>query len=182
MTNETTIKHKHAGHLIVIEGHAFKANDAGMWDLTDIWRTLGLPNGKAPGRWRGKEKDRLSKSQNLDSAKSGTENRLHATKRATLEYASWVSPEFKDVVFDAFEAILELPEVALIVADHMHKLGHTRSAEILTRMAFNDKCRWASLGHRNTAQGLKAAVGAGHLTIEGATSLALRDGLKGFKL
>lgn len=178
----TDIQHKHADHLIVIEGQAFKANASGMWDLTDIWQTLGLPNGKKPGQWRGKEKDRLSKMQNLHSAKSGTENRLHATKRATLAYAGWVSAEFEDVVYDAFEAILELPEVALIVADQMHKLGHTRSAEIITRMVFNDKCRWASRGHRNTAKGLKAAVGAGHLTTADAHTLALRDGLKGFKL
>lgn len=183
MTNETTIKHKHAGHLIVIEGHAFKANDAGMWDLTDIWQTLGLPKGKQPGRWRGKEKDRLSQSQNLDVRNMGDGgHRATATKRATIAYAGWVSPEFEDMVYDAFEAILELPEVALIVADHMHKLGHTRSAEIITRMVSNDKCRWASLGHRNTAKGLKAAVGAGHLTTADAHTLALRDGLKGFKL
>ncbi|MGY2181475.1 hypothetical protein [Pseudomonas agarici] len=44
----TDIKHKHAAHVIVIEGQAFKANNAGQWDLTDIWRTLKLPKGKAP--------------------------------------------------------------------------------------------------------------------------------------
>ncbi|MEB0044115.1 MULTISPECIES: hypothetical protein [unclassified Pseudomonas] len=34
------IKHKHAGHVIIIDGQAFKANDSGEWDLTDIWKTL----------------------------------------------------------------------------------------------------------------------------------------------
>lgn len=183
MTNETTIKHKHAGHLIVIEGHAFKANDAGMWDLTDIWQTLGLPKGKQPGQWNTLKEGRYMREMDFShSAKTGAVTVTNANKRATLSYAGWVSREFETMVYDAFEAILELPEVALIVADHMHKLGHTRSAEIITRMVFNDKCRWASRGHRNTAKGLKAAVGAGHLTIEGATSLAIRDGLKGFKL
>ncbi|MGE1525602.1 hypothetical protein [Pseudomonas putida] len=45
------IKHKHAAHVIIIEGKPFKANDSGMWDLTDIWRTLKLPKGKQPGKW-----------------------------------------------------------------------------------------------------------------------------------
>lgn len=46
----TDIKHKHAGHVIIIEGQAFKANDAGQWDLTDIWRTLKLPVKNGPAQ------------------------------------------------------------------------------------------------------------------------------------
>ena len=49
------IKHKHASHVIIIEGHAFKANDQGQWNLTDIWRTLKLPKGNAPAQWRTKQ-------------------------------------------------------------------------------------------------------------------------------
>ena len=139
------IKHKHAGHVIIIEGYAFKANDAGQWDLTDIWRTLKLPKGKAPGQWRTREAERLLTMQNLHSERAAKENRLHATKRATLEYAGWVSPEFKDVVYDAFEAILEMPEVAHIVADKMRSMGNDHSAVILERSStFNDKCDWNS--------------------------------------
>ena len=26
-------KHKHAGHIITIEGHSFKSNESGMWNL-----------------------------------------------------------------------------------------------------------------------------------------------------
>lgn len=180
----TDIQHKHAGHLIVIEGHAFKANDAGMWDLTDIWRTLELPKGKQPGKWMDTKKAKsLEQTGNIGSLNKGRAGSVtFATKRAAIAYAGWVSEEFETMVYDAFEAILELPEVALIVADHMTKLGHTRSAEILQRMAFNDKCHWASLGHRNTPKGLRAAVGAGNLTPELALQLAQRDGLKGFKL
>lgn len=103
-----------------------------------------------------------------------------ATKRATLEYAGWVSDEFKDMVYDAFEAILELPEVALIVADKMASLGNDHSASILKRMTFNDKCQWSSLGHRNTVQGLRSAIAKGNLTEDQAATLAARDGLKGF--
>ena len=174
------IKHKHAAHVIVIEGQAFKANNAGQWDLTDIWRTLKLPKGKAPGQWRTREAERLLTMQNLHSERAAKENRLHASKRATLEYAGWVSPEFKDMVYDAFEAILELPEVALIVADKMASLGNDHSASILKRMTFNDKCQWSSLGHRNTVQGLRSAIAKGNLTEDQAATLAARDGLKGF--
>lgn len=51
MNMNIDIKHKHSGHVIIIEGHAFKANDRGQWDLTDIWRTLKLPKSKQPGKW-----------------------------------------------------------------------------------------------------------------------------------
>ena len=40
------IKHKHASHVIIIEGQAFKANDSGKRDLTDNWKALKLPKTK----------------------------------------------------------------------------------------------------------------------------------------
>lgn len=175
----TDIKHKHAGHVIIIEGQAFKANDAGQWDLTDIWQTLKLPKGKAPAQWRTKQAQRLIDMQNLQVIQGRAAKTL-ATKRATIEFAGWVSDEFKDMVYDAFEAILELPEVALIVADKMVSLGNDHSASILKRMTFNDKCQWSSLGHRNTVQGLRSAIAKGNLTEDQAATLAARDGLKGF--
>ena len=173
----TDIKHKHAGHVIIIEGQAFKANDAGQWDLTDIWRTLKLPVKNGPAQWRTKQAKRMEAMQNLHSSNGAGS---WATKRATLEYAGWVSDEFKDMVYDAFEAILELPEVALIVADKMASLGSDHSASILKRMTFNDKCQWSSLGHRNTVQGLRSAIAKGNLTEAQAAALAARDGLRGF--
>ena len=170
------IKHKHAGHVIIIDGQAFKANDSGMWDLTDMWQTLKLPKAKQPGRWRGKKKERLSQSQNLDVRNLGNSgHQVIATKRATIEYAGWVSAEFKDMVYDAFEAILEMPEVALLVADKMRSIGHVHSAAILERHAFNGKCDWTALkkSHTNTQAGLKAAVALGHLTPARAVTLGL---------
>ncbi|WP_350616952.1 hypothetical protein [Pseudomonas sp. HY7a-MNA-CIBAN-0227] len=134
------IAHKHAGHLIVIQGKPFKANSAGMWNLTEVWQLLKLPKGKQPGRWRGKEKDRLAQSQNLDVRNLGAfGHQVTATKRATIEYAGWVSPEFKDLVYDAFEAVLEMPEIAILVAEKMADLGRINSAEILRRIVENDK-------------------------------------------
>lgn len=129
--NSIDIKHKHSDHLVTIKGHSFKANEAGQWDLTEIWAKLRLPKTKQPGQWRTKEAERLSKMQFLHCAKRGTSNRVYAYKRAVIEYAAWVSPEFKDMVFDAFEAILEMPEVISVVAEKMRELGRVRSAELL---------------------------------------------------
>ena len=168
------IKHKHSGHVIIIEGHAFKANDRGQWDLTDIWRTLKLPKGKSPGQWaKRKEAERYAEMQKLNlSHGSGA----WATKQATIRYAAWVSPEFEDMVYDAFEAILEMPEVAALVADKMASLGNDHGANILKRMTFNDKCDWKALKptHKNTQRGLRAAVAKGNLTPERAVVLGLK--------
>lgn len=131
------IKHKHSGHVIIIEGQAFKANDRGQWDLTEIWQTLELPKGKAPAQWRTKQAQRLEAMQNLQVIQGRAAQTL-ATKRATIEYAAWVSPEFEDMVYDAFEAILERPEVALIVAEAMTGIGHAHSADILKRTTENE--------------------------------------------
>lgn len=137
------IKHKHASHVIIIEGQAFKANDSGMWDLTDIWKALKLSKTKGPGKWvELKEAKRLRESRKVELSHG---NGTFATKQATIRYAAWVSPEFEDVVYDAFEAILEMPEVALLVADKMRSMGNDHSAAILERHVFNDKCDWGAL-------------------------------------
>lgn len=172
------IKHKHSGHVIIIEGQAFKANDRGQWDLTDIWRTLKLPKGKQPGQWRTKTAERLERMQFLHALNNGRSGSMvFATKRATIEYAGWVSEDFKDMVYDAFEAILEMPEVASLVADKMASLGNDHSADILKRMTFNDKCDWKALKtlHKNTQKGLSAAVAKGNLSRERAIELGLKS-------
>lgn len=134
------IKHKHSGHIIEIEGRPFKADTAGRWNLTDIWQTLKLDHKKSPGQWRTKESKRLEQMQFLHSFNNGRSGSyVLATKRATIEYAAWVSPEFKDVVFDAFEAVLEMPEVAQALADRMEQLGHKHSAAIVRRMTENQE-------------------------------------------
>lgn len=125
------IKHKHAGQFIVIEGQPYKASAAGQWNLTEIWRSLKLDPKKSPGQWRTKEAKRLEAMQNLHSSNGAAS---WATKRATIEYAAWVSPEFKDMVFKAFEAVLENPKVAYAVAKVMQESGHQHSAAILERI------------------------------------------------
>jgi len=147
------IKHKHAGHVIIIEGHAFKANAKGQWDLTDIWRTLRLPKGKAPAQWRTKQAQRMEAMQNLHSS-NGTGS--WATKRATIKYAGWVSQAFEDMVYDAFEAVLEMPEVASLVADKMASLGNDHSAVMLKRMSENQE-RNETLRRLNRGRSLSPA-------------------------
>lgn len=136
------IKHKHASHLIIIEGQAFKANDSGMWDLTDIWKTLkGTRQDlekRQPKRWgQTKEAVRFFGDGKSGSQRVGREEHTFAAKQATLRYAAYVSPEFEDMVYDAFEAILEMPEVALLVADKMRSMGNDHSAAILERTTEN---------------------------------------------
>ena len=175
------IKHKHASHVIIIEGQAFKANDAGQWDLTDIWQTLkGIREDvekRQPKRWsQTNEGKRFSGDGKSVSGGSGRGESTFANKQATLRYAAYVSPEFEDVVYDAFEAILEMPEVALLVADKMRSMGNDHSAAILERHTFNDKCDWSAMRrtHKNTQNGLRAAVSKGYLTPVRATELGLK--------
>ena len=86
--------------------------------------------------------------QNLHSSNGAAS---WATKRATIEYAAWVSPEFKDRVFDAFEAVLENPEVAHVVTKAMHESGHRHSAAILERILTENQERNLTL--RSIAKG-----------------------------
>jgi hypothetical protein len=168
------IKHKHASHVIIIEDQAFKANDAGMWDLTDIWKALKLPKTKGPGKWAElKEAKRLRESRKVELSHG---NGTFATKQATIRYAAWVSSEFEDVVYDAFEAILEMPEVARLVADKMRSMGNDHSAAILERHVFNDRCDWRAFraAHKNSQKGLKAAVAKGNLSPHRAAEMGLR--------
>ncbi|WP_347903888.1 KilA-N domain-containing protein [Pseudomonas purpurea] len=146
--NIIDIKHKHADHLIIIAGQSFKASDAGMWNLTDIWQTLKLPKTKRPSRWRDRDAKAMERIHNLDTVGEGATPVTKATKRAALKYAAWVSPEFETMVYDAFEAILEMPEVALLVTEKMRGLGNDHSASLVERHVFNDRCDWRASGRR----------------------------------
>ena len=120
-----------------------------------------------------KEAKRLAASRKVESSNG---NGTFATKQATIRYAAWVSSEFEDVVYDAFEAILEMPEVALLVADKMRSMGNDHSAAILERYTFNDKCDWGAIKrpHKNTQEGLRAAVARGTITQAWAIELGLK--------
>lgn len=49
-----------ANAVIIINDHHFKASEAGMWNLTEIWKVLKLKRGKSPSEWRTKEAKRFS--------------------------------------------------------------------------------------------------------------------------
>ncbi|HED1310569.1 TPA: hypothetical protein R4S08_004276 [Kluyvera ascorbata] len=124
-----------ANHVIIIDGHHFKANEDGMWNLTHIWKTLELDRKKAPSEWRTKTAQRLLNCpQKMRVVYPGQFPALIANKQATLKYAAWVSEDFEDMVFAAFESILAMPEVAVIVANKMIDLGYTKEAERLENM------------------------------------------------
>jgi len=145
------IAHKHAGHLIVVQGKPFKANDSGMWNLTEIWQALRLPKAKQPGKFVDrKEAQRFLETGKIGSERKGSLNQTFAAKQAVIRYAAWVSSEFEDVVYDAFEAILDMPDVALLVAGKMSELGRVKESEILRRIAESDKsARQVALRHLN---------------------------------
>ncbi|MGQ6291344.1 hypothetical protein ACUNF7_22480 [Serratia sp. IR-2025] len=170
-------KHKHANHVITIEGHSFKANESGMWNLTEIWKVLGLPNNKLPSQWRGKVTKRLTDMQKMHVEKVGIESITYADKQATLKYAGWVSEDFEDMVYAAFESILEMPEVAEIVANKMVELGYHAEAELLERHKDDYRAAMSTLStiskrvDGRKPERIYKAVLSGHLTAAKARSL-----------
>lgn len=169
-------KHINANHIINIEGHSFKADDHGMWNLTVIWKTLGLPRGKAPSQWRTKEAKRFATAMQKMQRLNGEQ--IYADKQVTLRYAGWVSYEFEDMVYSAFESILAMPEVQTVVANKMVELGYKAEAELLERQTNADRDyalrEFNKLSNRldgRKPERLYKAVVAGHMTKEKALSL-----------
>ena len=129
-----------AGHIIYVDGQPFKANEDGMWNLTEIWKTLNLKRGKSPSEWRTKEAKRFSECpQKMRSSGQGVTSHILANKQVTLRYAGWVSFEFEDMVYAAFESILAMPEVQAVVVNKMVELGHKAEAELLERHTNADR-------------------------------------------
>ncbi|MCU6881203.1 hypothetical protein N4684_02665 [Escherichia coli] len=169
-----------ANSVIIIDGHHFKANESGMWNLTDIWKTLNLPRSKAPSEWRTKEAKRFSAvPQKMRSERVGSNQYIFADKQVTLRYAGWVSFEFEDMVYAAFEAILAMPEVAAVVVNKMVELGHIAEAEQLERLTNADRdYAHEQMSHwrvKTTNKQRYLAVLNGHLTLKQAKA----QGLKG---
>jgi hypothetical protein len=55
-------------------------------------------------------------------------------------------------------------------------MGNNHSAVILERSVFNDKCDWSAIKrpHKNTQEGLRAAVARGTITKAWAIELGLK--------
>lgn len=166
---------------IEIEGHKFISDDNGMWNLTDIWKTLGLPGNKRPSQWDNREAKALRHSVEISTLKVGKVSQVFGSKFATLQYAGWVSFDFSRMVYAAFEAILATPEVAAIIAIKMEQLGHVAAAEQMERIisanadrdyAHDEMKHWRD---RMTNKDRCKAVLAGTITLQ----QAINQGLKG---
>lgn len=167
-----------ANSVIIIDGHHFKANESGMWNLTDIWKTLGLPDKKRPSQWDNKEAKALKYSVEISTLKVGKISQVFGSKFATLQYAGWVSFEFNRMVYAAFEAILAMPEVAAVVANKMVELGHIAEAEQLEHLTNADReyaheqmSKWRD---KATNKQHYLAVLNGHLTLKQAKAQVLK--------
>lgn len=124
---------RNANHIIIIDGHPFKANESGMWNLTDIWKVLDLSDNKLPSKWRNRKVESLKSKGQICLLQVGATTQTIGTKFATLQYAGWVSLEFSMMVYAAFESVLDMPEIAEVVANKMVELGYQAEAELLER-------------------------------------------------
>ncbi|MDR7940983.1 hypothetical protein RIU82_13670 [Enterobacter soli] len=165
-----------ANHIIYIDGHPFKANEDGMWNLTEIWKTLKLHRGKSPSEWRTKDAKRFATAPQKMRRSNG--EHVLADKQVTLKYAGWVSSDFEDMVYAAFESILAMPEVQTVVVNKMVELGYHAEAELLERHSNADRAyahdqmsTIFSKADGRKPERLYKAVKAGHLTKGRALSL-----------
>ncbi|MEE4089356.1 hypothetical protein [Pseudomonas viridiflava] len=81
--------------------HTFLSNEEGLYNLTDIWRELGLPDRKAPSQWNNEAKRALTSSGNFQSI-NGRGGQTLATEKACIAYSMWVSFPFYSLVVDTF--------------------------------------------------------------------------------
>ncbi|MCL6396318.1 hypothetical protein EXT62_05325 [Pectobacterium carotovorum subsp. carotovorum] len=105
---------------IVINDHSFIADSNRMWNLNEIHRVLNLPDNKRPSEWNNAIRTKLDRSGNIRTV-NGDGGGTSATEKGTIAYAMWVSPEFYEMVMDAFifmrnDAVLR-ERVAVLQAD-----------------------------------------------------------------
>ncbi|WP_440811114.1 KilA-N domain-containing protein [Pseudomonas syringae] len=132
------------------ELHTFEANDDGMYNLTDIWRTLELPKSKLPSQWDNESKRYLSQNGNFHSANSQDKNTL-ATEQGTIAYAMWVSTEFYMLVVNTFIALRNDSIASAVVLAKLNKEQRgllqrsARSLSLLDHMFRRPRLRWKEL-------------------------------------
>ncbi|WP_130626055.1 hypothetical protein [Enterococcus sp. A8] len=167
-----------ANHIIYIDGQPFKANEDGMWNLTEIWKTLKLAPKKLPSKWDNKEAKSLRSCAEISVQGKGNQSKVYGSKFATLQYAGWVSFEFSRMVYAAFEAVLAMPEVQTVVVNKMVELGYHAEAELLERHSNADRdyahhqmSTLFSKADGRKPERLYKAVKTGHLTKDKALSL-----------
>lgn len=107
---------------IIIEGHTFKPNADGLWNLNEIAKTLSV---REPGQWRNAVQAALVKDANLHVSHG---NGTLATEAGTIAYAMWVSTDFYLMVVHAFvtmrnDSILSARMALLAAAEADTKLA-----------------------------------------------------------
>jgi hypothetical protein len=128
-----------ANHIIYIDGQPFKANEDGMWNLTEIWKIRSCIR-KSPPSGGPKTLSFSTVPQKMRSARNELgHDYILADKQVTMKYAGWVSHDFEDMVYAAFEAVLAMPEVQTVVVNKMVELGYHAEAELLERHSNADR-------------------------------------------
>lgn len=106
------------------------SNDAGMFDLNDVYRKFGIKGRRLPSDWRTKDKAHYVQTGNLWVEKGGRDKRGRpstktlGTETVLYAYAMWVDIEFYMVVVEAFAALT---------------LGNTEEAQKITNSRVNLK-------------------------------------------
>lgn len=199
----TTIHATERGDLlpIVIDGVTFEPREDGMWDLNEIWHGMDLLASARPSEWRTKTKERYINSGNLRNIGAGRNGGTHATEKATIAYAMWVSDEFYDMVLDAFiqmrqQAIIEAKtQLALNIAKangqsvttmtrSLFKIGPSVMNEVSDDMTTFSLPLTTAVQHMNillTSHGYQTKDMHGHYkpTAKGSTYASWREGMQG---
>lgn len=143
--------------------HIFVPDARGMYNLTDMWRVLGLPRSKQPSRWNNETKRHLERERNFVSV-NGDAGFTFATETGTIAYAMWVSTEFYSMVIATFiavrnDAVLSSFALEQLAVQHrgmfQHNARKLRAADRLDRwrtMPWHLACYLCGIDHPDKAR------------------------------
>lgn len=145
---------------IKIMGRVFESDDSGMLNLNDIRRGLDLPSKNEPSQWRGKVRDKLFETGNLQAIEiSNLHNPnlksrfIAGDEKGTIAYAMWVSVDFYLQVLDAFIALRRgnLEEAVLLAGSTMSKEDEYLLVKFaaMKGLCFTKSCWYANIKHPN---------------------------------
>lgn len=132
------------------------SNEAGEFNLNDIWNQCKLPETKRPSEWRTDVKKALEASANLRKVdKIGT----YATEQGVYAYAMWVSTEFYLIVVEAFTALVngeveEATKIAKSAVEIVHEATLISKPRHRIRLFLND--------YTDISEGTQAWINAMH--------------------
>lgn len=135
------------------------SNEAGMFNLNDIWNKCNLPDAKRPRSWRNDVRKAMERSTNLYSDKQGNGNATWATEQAVYAYAMFVSTEFYMLVVEAFTALVngeveEATKIAKSAVEIVHEATLISKPRHRIRLFLND--------YTDISEGTEAWINAMH--------------------